>query len=358
MKDAALSQPSEAVQAAWRPLERRLAFILLGLVALSLVMVLSIGIGPVYIGPATVVDALFGRADATSNTIVREIRAPRVLVGAMVGASLAMAGAMLQGVTRNPLGDPHIFGVSAGAGLVAVSFIVLAPTFSDPVWEPAPLGVKAFALTAVQPLSVLGGLAGGGFAYLMAWRGGASPARLALAGIAVTSVLTAVTSAILVTSSFSAQIGLRWLIGGLLGRSWLDFRLLWPYVVVGGGLALLLARQLNVIALGDELATSLGQRVERMRLALTATAALLASAAVSIAGLVGFLGLIIPHVVRLLIGNDYRFLLPASAIYGAVLLVAADTAARTVLDPKELPVGVLTALLGGPVFILLVRRRA
>ena len=341
MKEAAVT--AEVARPWPRAVDRRLLLIVLALVVLGVAIVVSIGIGPVYIGPGTVWQALWGDADATSNVIVRDIRAPRVLLAGMVGASLAMAGAMLQGVTRNPLADPHILGISGGAGLVAVVCIVFLPNL--------PAGV-------VQPLAFAGGLTGGGLAYVMAWRGGASPARLALAGIAVTSILTAITSAVLVTSAFSAQIGLRWLIGGLLGRSWQDFRLLAPYFVVGGVAALAMARQLNVIALGDELATSLGQRVERTRLALAGTAALLASSAVSIAGLVGFVGLIVPHVVRLVIGNDYRFLLPASALFGAVLLVVADTAARTVLDPRELPVGVLTAVMGGPVFIALVRLRA
>ena len=306
-------------------------------------MTISVGIGPVYIGPARVWQALLGHATGTSDVIVNDIRLPRVLVGAMVGASLSMSGALLQGVTRNPLADPHIFGISAGAGVVAVIAIVFFPDL--------PLGV-------VQPLAFAGGLAAGGIAYAMAWRGGASPARLALAGIAVTSMLTAISSAVLVTSSFSAQIGLRWLIGGLLGRNWEDFRLLVPYFLVGTVIALAMSRQLNVIALGDEIATSLGQHVERTRLALTATAALLASSAVSIAGLVGFVGLIVPHAVRLVVGNDYRVLVPTSALFGAILLTLADTAARTVFDPQDLPVGVLTAIMGGPVFILLVLRRA
>jgi iron complex transport system permease protein len=245
-------------------------------------------------------------------------------------------------VTRNPLADPHIFGISAGAGMVAVACVVFIPV---------PLGL-------VQPLSFAGGLIAGGVAYVMAWRGGVSPARLALAGIAVTSMLTAVTSAMLVSSAFSAQVGLRWLIGGLLGRNWQDFWLLLPYFAGGTLITMVMARQLNVIALGDEIATSLGQRVERTRLILVATAALLASAAVSIAGLIGFVGLIVPHLVRLVIGNDYRLLLPTSALFGAVLIVLADTVARTVFDPRELPVGVLTAIMGGPVFILLVRNRA
>jgi iron complex transport system permease protein len=287
--------------------------------------------------------ALFGSASDTTEIIVEQIRLPRVLVGAMVGANLAMSGAILQGVTRNPLADPHVFGISAGAGVIAVAGIIFFPEV--PFWQ-------------VQVASFFGGLAAGGLAYAMAWRGGVSPTRLALAGIAVTSMLTAVISAMLVTSQLSAQIGLRWLIGGLLGRNWEDFWLLLPYFAAGAIVALVMARQLNVIALGDEVATSLGQHVERTRLGLTAVAALLASSAVSICGLIGFVGLIVPHWARLLIGNDYRYLIPTSALFGAALLILADTAARTLFDPRELPVGVLTAVLGGPVFIYLVRRRA
>jgi iron complex transport system permease protein len=337
-----MSSLEYSIQTSSRAFERRALVFAAALLALVAALVVGVAVGPVYLGPARVWEALFGNADATSNLIVRDIRLPRVLVGAMVGANLAMAGAILQGVTRNPLADPHIFGISAGAGVVAVGAIVLLPTL------PA---------DAVQPLAFGGGVVAGAFAYLMAWRGGASPARLALAGIAVTSVLTSITAAILVTSSFSAQIGLRWLIGGLLGRNWEDFRLLLPYFLVGSVVALLMARQLNVIALGDEIATGLGQRVERMRFALTAAATLLASSAVSIAGLVGFVGLIIPHFARLTVGNDYRLVLPASALYGAILIVLADTLARTVLDPRELPVGVVTAVIGGPVFIYLIRGR-
>jgi iron complex transport system permease protein len=328
------------------------------MVALGATIVIGISVGSTYISPRVVWESLLGQNEGTSAVIVNELRVPRVVVGVMVGASLAMSGAILQGVTRNPLADPHIFGISAGAGLVAVSFIVLAPALANEQVEISPAGTHLITLNIVQPLALLGGLVGGGLAYVMAWRGGVSPARLALAGIAVTSMLAAITSGILVTSSFSAQVGLRWLIGGLSQRNVNDVHALLPYFVLGGLAALLMARQVNVIALGDELATSLGQRVERTRFLLAATAALLASAAVSIAGLIGFMGLIVPHFVRILVGNDYRIIIPASAVFGAILLVLADTAARTVLDPQELPVGVLTAVMGGPVFILLVRSRA
>ena len=300
-------------------------------------MLLCIGIGPVYLSPSQVWRALLSsETTSTADVIVRQIRLPRVLVGAMVGANLAMSGAILQGITRNRLADPHIVGISSGAGLVAVSCIVLFPV----------------PLALVSPLAFLGGITAGALAYLMAWRGGVSPERLALAGIAVSAMLTAITSAILVTSAFSAQIGLRWLIGGLLGRNWQDVRLLAPYFVIGGIAAMAMARQLNIIALGDEIATSLGQHVQRTRFLLAATAAILAST-----GLIGFIGLIVPHFVRLVVGNDYRFLLPTSALFGAILVVVADTVARTAFDPHELPVGVFTAVMGGPVFILLVRHR-
>jgi len=333
------------------------------MVALCVAIVIGVGVGPVYIGPARVIetlwDGLAGNATTgTASTIVNDIRLPRVLVGAMVGAMMAMSGAILQGVTRNPLADPHILGVSSGAGLVAVAGIVFLPGLSSAYLPIDIFGARVASFAPIQPLAVLGGLVAGGVAYAMAWRGGVSPARLALAGIAVTSMLTALISAVLVTSAFSAQIGLRWLIGGLLGRNWNDFSQILPYFVVGTIATLLMSRQLNVLAVGDEIATSLGQHVERTRLFLVALAALLASAAVSIAGLIGFIGLIVPHFVRLIIGNDYRFLIPTSALFGAVLLVLADTVARMIIEPQELPVGVLTAVLGGPVFILLVRKRA
>jgi iron complex transport system permease protein len=343
MSFQASSTPTFSTRRPALRLSRQVYVPLLAAVALCAAVVFAIGIGPVGVGPWTVVRSLAGEDTGIASTIVNDIRLPRVLLGVMVGASMAMSGAILQGVTRNPLADPHIFGISAGAGVVAVAGTVLFPQIPK---------------ETIQPLALVGGLTGGGVAYAMAWRGGVTPVRLALAGIAVTSMLTAITSAILVTSAFSAQIGLRWLIGGLALRNWDDFWLLAPYFVFGTAVAMLMSRQLNVISLGDEIATSLGQHVERTRLTLVFIAALLASAAVSIAGLIGFVGLIIPHLVRLILGNDYRLLLPTSALFGAILLVIGDTAARTVFDPQELPVGVLTAVLGGPVFIMLVRRRA
>jgi iron complex transport system permease protein len=338
-----MSSLVSSTRASSRPaLDRRLIVLLLALLALLAALVLSVGAGPVYLGPATVWRALLNDADPTANLIVRQLRLPRVLVGAMVGANLAVAGAILQGVTRNPLADPHVVGISAGAGVGAIGMIVLNPG--------APLAT-------VAPVAFGSGMAAGALVYVLAWRGGVSPVRLALAGVAVTAMLTAVIAAILVHSSLAAPAALTWLVGGLAGRDWEHFRLLAPYFAVGLPVALLAARQVNVIALGDEVATGLGQRVERTRLLLIGVAAILASSAVSVAGLVGFIGLIIPHFARLLVGNDYRLQLPAAAVFGATLLVLADSVARVAFDPRELPVGVLTALIGGPVFVYLVRGR-
>lgn len=321
----------------------RLLIIPAAALALAAAIVTGIAIGPVPIDLPTVWRSLLGQGDGTSNLIVRDIRLPRVLVGAMVGANLGVAGAILQGVTRNPLADPHVVGISAGAGVAAIAIIVFSPG--------SPIGV-------IAPISFAGGMASGGIAYLMAWRGGVSPVRLALAGVAMTAMLTAVIAAILVHSALSGPAALAWLVGGLQGRDWQHFRMLVPYFGIGLVLAVVAAKQVNIINLGDEIASGLGQTVERTRLMLVALAALLASSAVSVAGMIGFVGLVVPHLARLTIGNDYRFLIPTAALYGATLLVLADTFARTAFDPRELPVGVLTALIGGPVFIYLIRRRA
>jgi len=322
---------------------RRMFVLGFGCTALLGVMLICLSIGPTYVTIGTVWEALWEDDGTAASELVRETRVPRVLLAAMVGASLAMSGAILQGVTRNPFGDPHLLGVSAGAALVAVSIAVFAPGMPD---------------GAVAPLAFAGGFFGGLLTYAMAWRGGASPMRLVLAGVAVTFILFSVMAGVLVTSSLSAEDDLRWLVGGLEQGNWDDFALMWPYFVAGMLITLVMMRSINPIAVGDELATSLGQHVERTRFILGATAALLASAAVSIVGLIGFLGLAVPHLVRSVIGDNYRFVLPASAIFGAMLLVVADTVSRTVVTSPELPAGILTAAICAPVLILLVRARA
>jgi iron complex transport system permease protein len=256
--------------------------------------------------------------------------------------NLGLAGVLLQGITRNPLADPHILGFSAGAGLAAISVLIIAP--GTPV-------------QFVPPAAFLGSLASAAVVYALAWRGGISPVRFALSGVAVAALFTALSTAVIATSDLFTQATLSFLAGGLFGRDWGDLRQLWPYSLVAGALTLFTAEWLNVLALGDDVARGLGMRVERTRLLLAALAAVLTGSAVAVSGLLAFIGLIVPHAARLIAGNDYRIVTPLAAILGATLLVLADTFARVIIAPTELPVGIVTAVLGAPAFLVLVRSR-
>ena len=315
----------------------------LPLALLALAIVLGIALAPVNLAPARVIDGLLNRGEPLDHTIVWDLRLPRVLLAVLVGASLGVSGALLQGVTRNPLADPHVLGLTAGGGFAASLALRL---YSD------------FPHELMAPVAFAGSLLGAALVYLLSWRGGVSPVRLALSGVAVASLLTACTTMVLVTSNFTTQAALAWLAGGLFGRGWVDLKVMWPYAVAGLGAAMLLTRGMNILALGDEAAQSLGLGVERTRLFAVAVAALLAGAAVSVAGMVAFVGLLIPHVARGLNGDDHRGLVPLSAILGATLVVYADLFARMVERPVEIPLGIVTAVIGAPFLLYLVRSKA
>ncbi|WP_217595601.1 iron ABC transporter permease [Cohnella sp. GbtcB17] len=285
---------------------------------------------------------LLGGSHSPYEAILMDVRLPRVLVGALVGACLAASGALLQGIMRNPLADPGIIGVSAGGGLVAVVTLVALPQFSY-LLPPA-----AFAGSLVAALLI----------YALSWDNGASPVKIVLAGVAVSALLGAVMNGIMVVHSDRIQAVIPWLAGGLNGRSWHHLSFMLPYALAGLALTVPAIKPANVLMLGDKTAKLLGQRVELQRLLLLALAALLAGTAVSVAGLVGFVGLVVPHAVRLLIGDDYRRLMPVSIAGGGALVVIADTIARTWFDPAELPVGILLACIGAPFFLYLLRRRS
>jgi iron complex transport system permease protein len=270
------------------------------------------------------------------------LRLPRVLIAILVGACLATSGALLQGVTRNPLADPHILGLTAGGGLAAV--------FALRIWPDIPQHL-------VAPIAFGGAMTGAAMVYGMSWRGGVSPLRLALAGVAVASFLTAGTTMVLVTSNLRTQAALSWLAGGLFGRGWNDLEVLLPYALVGLVGAVLLSGRMNILSLGDDAAQSLGLALERSRLAVIAVAALLAGAAVSVAGLVAFVGLVTPHVARAVTGDDHRTLIPLSAVLGASLVLYSDTLARTLEAPVEIPLGVITAAVGAPFLMYLIRSK-
>ncbi|WP_337103203.1 FecCD family ABC transporter permease [Paenibacillus sp. YIM B09110] len=301
----------------------------------------GIGSGSVSISIADIWQTLFGAGDTAHEAIIWNLRLPRVLIGLLVGACLAASGALLQGVMRNPLADPGIVGVSAGGGVAAVIALVLFPQFAYL------LPGFAFAGALLSSLII----------YLLAWDGSSSPVKIVLAGIAVNALLGGVMNGIMVLNSDRIQSVIPWLAGGLSGRSWPHLQFMLPYAAIGLLLVPFAAKTTNLLMLGDQSASSLGQHVERQRFLIVVLASLLAGAAVSVAGLVGFVGLIVPHAVRLLIGDDYRYLLPYSIVGGASLMVIADTAARSWFDPIELPAGILLACIGAPFFLMLLKKR-
>ena len=277
--------------------------------------------------------------DAQSQ-IIWNIRLPRTIVGAFVGVNLAISGAILQAVMRNLLADPHIIGISSGAGLAGVTVMILFPHMDY----------------LITPIAFLGAMAAAVCIYILAWKNGIKPVRIILAGVAVSAFLGAGISGLMIFYSDRVHGALMWMVGGLAARSWPHVGIILPYAIIGLILALVCANYLNILQLGDEMARGLGLNVEVVRIAMTAVAALLAASAVSVAGLLGFVGLIVPHAARLLIGSDYRFLLPASALLGIGVVTLSDTLARTMFSPVELPVGIIMAALGAPFFLFLLRR--
>lgn len=312
------------------------------LALLAVGVVLGLSLGAVSLSLGRVVDGLLNRDDALARTIVWDLRLPRVLIAILVGACLATSGALLQGVTRNPLADPHILGLTAGGGLAASFAIRISGNLPQHM---------------VAPIAFGGALGGAALVYGMSWRSGVSSVRLALAGVAVASFLTAGTTMVLVTSNLRTQSALSWLAGGLFGRGWDDLRVMAPYAAVGLVAALFLTRRMNILSLGDEAAQSLGLPLERSRLLAIAVAAELAGAAVSVAGMVAFVGLVVPHVARMVTGDDHRTLVPLSALLGASLVLYADTLARVVEAPVEIPLGIVTAAIGAPFLMYLIRAK-
>ena len=318
----------------------RIGIILLLAVLLALAVLLSLAVGSLKLSAGEIISILWNRPDGINYQILFNIRLPRILLGALVGGCFAVSGTILQGVMRNPLASPGIIGVSAGGGLAGILVMLALPQFG-------------FLLV---PAAFCGSLATALLVYLLAWKRGVSPVRLILAGVAVSAMLCAFSSTILLFNAERAGGILDFTIGSLSARSWQQIGQVGGYMAFAFLLAFFFGGKLNILALGDEVATGLGLRVERVRFLLIGTAALLAAAAVSVAGLLGFVGLIAPHIVRMLIGSDNRFLLPASALFGALMVVSCDTVGRIVMEPSELPVGIIMALMGPPFFLWLLRR--
>jgi len=319
-------------------------------IALAGVVVVSAGIGPVSIPPVTVAKILlsadpfpfvFDAAD-TSRIIVLDVRLPRIILAAFVGFALATAGVVMQGFFRNPMADPSIVGVSSGAAVGAVATIVLPFAF--------PFGLELQGAAFVSAILTAFGV------YLIATRDGHTPtATLLLAGVAVQTFLGAVISLLLIHSGQSLRRVVYWLMGHLGGTTWDDVLVIAVILPPLFVLLLLYTRDLNVLLLGEEDAHALGIEVERTKRLLLAASSVVTAAAVAVTGVIGFVGLIVPHAMRLIVGPDHRILLPTSALAGASFLVATDTLARS--GATEIPVGIVTAALGAPFFLYLLRSR-
>lgn len=343
----------------WGPFWTGRRRLILGVAALALVVATGLGAawGSVAIPPGTVAAMLARRLlgstvaapwPPTWETILFDVRLPRVFLAALVGAALGLAGAVYQGLFHNPLADPYLVGVSSGAGLGATLAIYLGVQLS---WA---------GLGAIPIFAFVGALLTTAVIYGLAQVGGKTPVTtLLLAGVAVAALLSAVTTYIWLAAAnaFQSMHILHWLMGSLALANWRQVWVLVPYMAIGGLIVLLGARTLNVLQLDEEQAHLLGLHVERSKLALVAANALLTAAAVAVSGIIGFVGLIVPHIVRLAWGPDHRFLLPMSALLGAVFLIAADGVARTALSPTEVPVGVVTAICGVPFFLYLLRKK-
>jgi iron complex transport system permease protein len=303
----------------------------------------SVAFGAVDVPVSDIWEALTGRlAEGPMRQIVVELRLPRTVSALVVGAGLGVAGALLQGALANPLASPDVIGVTGGAGFGAMLTLLVWPSAIALL----PVGALAFGVIAAAIVFAIG------------WSGAHAGAigRVILAGIAISAMFGAATTSLMVAYSDRVQSAVFWLAGGLSSEGWSSLSVVWPYFAAGFLLAAFLARPLDRLALGDDVAASLGGRPRRVRLLAAAAAALLASSAAALAGLLGFIGLVIPHLVRLAGGtSSHRFVLPASALTGAALLVSADTLARVVLAPIELPVGPLMVVLGVPVFLYLLK---
>ncbi|MBD2212622.1 iron ABC transporter permease [Nostoc linckia FACHB-104] len=328
-------------------IDRRVPLMLLFLViAVVVAMVMNLGRGEYPIAPLDIVKTVLGIDTGNRDHVfvIYNLRLPRTLVAFMVGMALAVSGTIFQGITRNPLADPGIIGINAGASLAAVSVIVLFP--SAPIYT---LPLSAF----------VGALLMAGLIYSLAWNNGSSPVLFILMGVGLSAIASAFTSLLITFGDiYSVSDALVWLAGSVYGRTWEQVFSFFPWLIIFVPMALILARHLNALNLGDHVAKGLGTRVEWQRGLLLLVAVALAGAGVATAGMIGFVGLISPHLGRQLVGTNHQGLIPTSALLGGMLVVVADFIGRTLFAPIEIPCGVVTAAVGAPYFLyLLIRNR-
>ncbi|MES9509167.1 iron ABC transporter permease [Streptomyces sp. NPDC000609] len=313
--------------------------------ALLVAVLLSLAVGARSIPPSEVFDVLLHGGHSDNAEVIRNMRVPRTLIGLMVGAALAIAGTVLQGITRNPIADPGILGISQGASVGVVLAIAFAGVHSltGYVWF-------GFAGAAIASVAV--------YAIASSGRGGATPVKLALGGAAINALLVSVVSAVLTTKASALDEFRFWQVGSLGGREAEVAGQIWPFMLVGVVLVLFVARGLDALALGEDVAKGLGQNVATVRVVGGIGATVLTGVGVAAAGPIAFIGLAVPHIARAVVGSDHRWVLPMAALIGPVMLLVSDVIGRIVFPPSEVPAGVMTALIGVPFLVALVRRKA
>ncbi|MBS6507600.1 MAG: iron ABC transporter permease [Paraclostridium bifermentans] len=313
----------------------------LSLVLLFILLVLLTTIGSVNLSFTEIINALINNDNKMVTTIVYKMRLPRNILAALVGANLAVSGVLLQSVMKNPLADPGITGVSSGASVAAIFILLLLPQYTGI------LPIAAFIGGAIACILV----------FLMAYKNGLKPGRIVLAGVAINTILGGVISYLSTMYSDRIQSAMLWLNGSLATKTWADVEMLFIYSIVGLVISLFLIRSANVLQLGDDSATNLGFNVNLTRLLISGVAVFLAATSTAVVGIISFVGLIVPHIARMIMGSDHKFTIPFSMILGSIVLLVADTLGRTIGGAVEIPVGVIMSIVGGPFFLYLLRKR-
>lgn len=317
---------------------------IIGITLLVLGIAISVSVGISDIGLGTVLKALVSFDGSKEHLIIRTLRLPRALGTALIGLNLAIAGVLMQSITRNPLASPQIFGINSGASFMVVLSIVLLPNLS-------PSNLIYFGF--------LGSIIGGLFVYLMGvGNGNITPVKLALAGMAVHLILSSLTQGLIILNENSTERILFWLAGAVDGIDFSHIGIILPWTILGLSLSLIISKSLNIFSLGEDLAKGLGQKVGFIRLLTGIIVVILAGSSVSITGPIGFIGLMTPHIVKNFVGHDYRLLIPFSGIFGSILLIYSDILSRFISYPFESPVGIVTSIIGAPFFLYLAYKGA
>lgn len=301
----------------------------------------SLGSGAVKLSYIDIIKATFARKDKVFYQVIWNVRLPRTIVAGLVGISLALSGAVLQGIMGNPLASPGVIGVTSGAGLAAIIILILFPEH----YYVVPAGAFLGALIATLII------------YVLAWKDGVIPTSLVLAGVAVSRILNAGINTLLTFYPDRVAGVIGFMVGGLSAVTWTHVKMIFPYAIVGSIILLFMSPKLNILVLGDDVATGLGVDVEKVRFVFIILSSILAGSAVSAVGLLGFVGLMVPHITRLILGSDYRYLFPGSILLGASIVMICDTLARVLFAPREIAVGIIMSAIGGPFFLYLLKER-